>query len=70
MLFAYSMDNATLTRLADDAPLETAHWVDLYRPQPEQVARVEALGFSVPTLAIWRRSRSPTGSIGRAKWMC
>ncbi|MFY1713106.1 magnesium transporter CorA family protein [Tritonibacter mobilis] len=51
MLFAYSMDNATLTRLADDVPLETAHWVDLYRPQPEQVARVEALGFSVPTLA-------------------
>lgn len=51
MLFAYTMENTSLTRLPEGAPLEEAHWVDLYRPQPDQVARVKALGFEVPTLA-------------------
>ncbi|TNJ47726.1 CorA family divalent cation transporter [Phaeobacter sp. B1627] len=51
MLFAYKIENATLTPLAPDAALSEADWIDLYRPQPEQLAQVEALGYDVPSLA-------------------
>lgn len=51
MLFAYAPDGARLRQLSSDADLAGAIWVDLYRPMPEQVARVAALGVEVPTLA-------------------
>ncbi|MFN0116619.1 MAG: magnesium transporter CorA family protein [Paracoccaceae bacterium] len=51
MLFAYALDRDRLLRLPPEAPLDAAVWVDLFAPQPEQVARVEALGVPVPTLA-------------------
>lgn len=51
MLFAYRLAERRLEPLPLAAPLAEAIWVDLYRPQPEQVARVQAeLGVEVPTL--------------------
>jgi magnesium transporter len=51
MLFAYRLDGQRLARQGPDAPLADAIWVDLYRPQPEQAARVQAeLGVEVPSL--------------------
>lgn len=51
MLFAYRLDGERLQRQGPDAPLEGALWIDLYRPQPEQAARVLAeLALEVPTL--------------------
>ena len=51
MLFAYAPDGAKLRQLPTDADLSGAIWVDLYRPMPDQVARVAALGVEVPTLS-------------------
>ncbi len=51
MIFLYSRAGAGLTELPPDAPIETAVWVDLYRPTEAQIERVNALGISVPTLA-------------------
>lgn len=50
MLFAYRSDGPRLLRLDPHAPLAEAIWIDLYRPQPEQVVQVAALGIKVPTL--------------------
>ncbi|WP_373353611.1 CorA family divalent cation transporter [Pseudoroseicyclus sp. CXY001] len=49
MLYAWGRDGEALTRLEPGAPLADALWIDLYHPQPEQVAQVEALGFPVPS---------------------
>ena len=51
MLFAYRWETGKLVKLAHDAGLDQALWVDLYRPQPAQVEKVAALGVEVPTLA-------------------
>jgi magnesium transporter len=51
MMFAWERDGARLAPLGPDKPLSAALWVDLYRPQPEQVAAVTAMGIEVPTLA-------------------
>ncbi len=51
MLFAYRQVGGKLERLGVDADLHEAIWIDLWRPQPEQVMRVRALGVDVPTLA-------------------
>ncbi|MBW4982814.1 magnesium transporter CorA family protein [Mameliella sp. CS4] len=51
MLYAFRTNGDRLDRLAPEAAPDTAQWIDLYRPQPEQVAAVEALGVKVPTLA-------------------
>ena len=51
MLYAYRPDGPRLERLAHDAALDDALWIDLYRPMPVQVAAVTALGIEVPTLA-------------------
>ena len=51
MLFAYAADGAKLTQLPHSAELTEALWLDLYRPMPEQIGRVRALGVEVPTLA-------------------
>jgi magnesium transporter len=51
MMFAYTLQAGRLSRLDAEADLGAAIWIDLYRPQPEQVQRVEALGIEVPTLA-------------------
>lgn len=51
MLFAYASDGPRLIRLAPDAALAGACWIDLYRPLPAQVAAVQGLGIEVPTLA-------------------
>ena len=51
MLFAYREAAGRLERLAPDADIAAAVWIDLWRPQPEQVSKVEALGVEIPTLA-------------------
>ena len=40
MLFAYRLDAGRLSLMPLDADLSDAVWIDLYRPQPEQIARV------------------------------
>ena len=50
MLFAYKLDQGRLTLMPVDADIAQAVWIDLYRPQPEQTARVEALGLVIPSL--------------------
>lgn len=50
MLFAYRLDMGRLHLMPPEGDLTEAVWIDLYRPQPEQVGRVEALGLQVPTL--------------------
>jgi magnesium transporter len=50
MIFAYRTLGARLERMAPDAALTEAVWVDLYCPQPEQVELVKALGIDVPSL--------------------
>lgn len=51
MMFAYRAVADRLVRLGPSDPLEDALWIDLYRPIPEQIARVAALGIEVPSLA-------------------
>jgi magnesium transporter len=51
MIFAYMTHGTRLERLAPDAALDGAVWIDLFRPTPEQTARVTALGIDVPSLA-------------------
>lgn len=50
MLYAYRTSAGRLTRIAEPAPLTEAVWIDLFRPGPDEVASVEALGISVPTI--------------------
>lgn len=50
MLYAYTNRAGRLTRLAPDARLAEAIWIDLCTPLPEEVAAVEALGIALPTL--------------------
>ena len=50
-MYAYRRTGDRLHRLAVDEPVESAVWIDLYRPQPDQAARIEELGIDVPTLA-------------------
>jgi len=50
MLFAYRLEGGRLSRLEPDADLAQAIWIDLYRPLPEQVTQLAALGVEVPTL--------------------
>jgi magnesium transporter len=49
-MFAWERDGTRLAALGAGKPLSDALWIDLYRPQPEQVAQVAALGVEVPTL--------------------
>lgn len=52
MLFAYRLAGHRLHPQDAAEPLAAAAWVDLYRPQPKQAARVLAeLGIEVPSLA-------------------
>lgn len=51
MLTAYKALNGRLACMAPEEPLEGALWIDLYVPQPQQIARVNALGVEVPTLS-------------------
>lgn len=51
MMFAYRPEGSRLERLDHESALTQALWVDLYRPQPPQIATVEALGVEVPSLA-------------------
>lgn len=50
MLRAFTPAKRGLTELPKDAPLSSALWLDLYRPLPEQVTAVAALGLEVPSL--------------------
>ncbi len=50
MQFAYRETNGKLERLAPDAPLDQAIWIDLYQPLPGQSSAIEAFGITVPTL--------------------
>jgi magnesium transporter len=49
MFSAYRLDEMRLARMAPEEDPGTAIWIDLWRPQPEQVARVLALGIEVPS---------------------
>ncbi|MEI4469920.1 magnesium transporter CorA family protein [Frigidibacter sp. MR17.24] len=51
MLYAYVRGPKGLAPQPQGAPLAEALWIDLYRPQREQLAAVGALGVEVPTLA-------------------
>jgi len=51
MLSAYSEADGRLIRLAPDAALAEAIWIDLCTPSPTESAAVAALGLDVPTLA-------------------
>ena len=50
MLRAYQQGIAGLDPAGRDCNLREAVWIDLYRPMPEQIGAVEALGVSVPSL--------------------
>jgi magnesium transporter len=51
MLAAYRLADRRLDRLAPEAPLSEAIWIDLLQPDPAEAARVQAeLGVEVPTL--------------------
>ena len=49
MLTAYA-DNSDHLRPTDIAQADTALWIDLLRPTPDEIALVEALGVEVPSL--------------------
>ncbi len=49
MIAAWRLDRTRLVKLSPDQEMTEAIWIDLWRPQPEQVARVVALGIDVPT---------------------
>ncbi len=51
MLAAFRNVAGHLERLAPEADLSLAQWVDLYRPLDSQVALLAGLGVAVPTLA-------------------
>ena len=51
MLYAYRLETGKLARLPAGSALDDAIWVDLYKPQPEQVDLARALGVDVPSLA-------------------
>mgnify|MGYP001192420473 CR=1 FL=1 len=50
MLFAYRIEGHAVEPLPMPPDLAEADWIDLYCPEPDQVAAVEALGLEVPTL--------------------
>jgi len=50
MRYAYKNLSGRLVLLAPDAPLREAVWIDLWEPQPDEAAEVEALGVSLPTI--------------------
>ena len=50
MLIAYRELDGRLIRLAPEAPLTSAIWIDLLRPDDAETAAVAALGLDVPTL--------------------
>ncbi|AXC48681.1 magnesium transporter [Paracoccus suum] len=50
MIHAYATSDHCLVPLPEDAPLASARWIDMFDPQPAEVAAVDSLGFSVPTL--------------------
>jgi magnesium transporter len=49
MIAAYRLEQTRLLPMTPDQELSEAIWIDLWRPQPEQVARVMALGIEVPS---------------------
>ncbi|MCX7889578.1 MAG: magnesium transporter CorA family protein [Rhodobacteraceae bacterium] len=51
MIFVYGASGGRIAEQPRDGDLGAALWIDLYSPQPEQVAAVRALGVDVPTLA-------------------
>ncbi|MGP6087185.1 magnesium transporter CorA family protein [Antarctobacter jejuensis] len=51
MIKAYRIEDNRLHAMDPGASLEGTHWIDLYRPTPEEVQAVEVLGIQVPSLA-------------------
>lgn len=51
MLNAYRTNGTRLERLDPDAPIESAVWIDLLRPDAAQTEAVRVLGVDLPTLA-------------------
>lgn len=50
MLNAYRTQGARLEPIPPGAALEDAAWIDLYRPDPAEIAAAQALGVEIPTL--------------------
>lgn len=50
MLYAYRLTGSRLERLMPQDDIAQAIWIDLYRPLDGQLAKVEKLGITVPTL--------------------
>ncbi len=50
MLHAYTETGGILTRLPEGAPLDTAVWIDAFRPTTIEAQTVAALGVDVPSL--------------------
>lgn len=50
MIFKYHSAPDSLLRLPDDVDPAAADWIDLYRPEPAEVAALTALGITVPPL--------------------
>ncbi len=51
MLYSYIEAGQGIAPLPKDQDLARAIWIDLYRPQPEQISAVAALGYDIPTLS-------------------
>jgi magnesium transporter len=49
MIAAWRLAGDRLEKMSPDQELTEAIWIDLWRPQPEQAARVAALGVDVPS---------------------
>lgn len=49
MIAAWRLAGDRLIRMSPDQELVEAIWIDLWRPQPDQAARVAALGVDVPS---------------------
>ncbi|MCP1167960.1 magnesium transporter CorA family protein [Limimaricola litoreus] len=50
MLAAYQHEGSGLAPLGPGRDLTKAHWIDLFAPDAEETARVEAFGIGVPSL--------------------
>ena len=51
MMRAFAKAGAKLVALPEGEPLDSALWIDLWSPTPQQTEAVGALGIEVPTLA-------------------
>lgn len=51
MLYAYATRNGRIVRLDRDADLNQAEWIDLIKPDADEISLLRTMGVDVPTLA-------------------